>query len=223
MYKIMIIEDDEEIIEILSKFLIKYNMKLHGFTSPSSAFNSLEIDIYDLIILDLSLPEMDGLEVCKQIRQKSNIPIIISTARSDINDKVLGLGLGADDYIPKPYDPRELVARIQTILRRMKNIENNEEKIGFKINENIMKIFHNDKELKLTLAEYEILKILIEKRDTIISREYIANNVNSIKWESTDRSIDVIIARIRIKLKDNASDPKYIKSIRGIGYRFIAN
>ncbi len=213
------IEDDPEITELLSRFLSQYNMQVNGIETPSSALNSLKIDHYDLIILDLSLPEMDGMELCKLIRKEYDIPIIISSARSDIGDKVMGLELGADDYLPKPYEPRELVARIQTVLRRYKGLEIHQHE-NFIVNEEKMQIIHENMTLDLTLAEYEILRLLILKKSIVISRDFIANNVEAIGWESSDRSIDVIISRIRHKL-DESNSQTYIKTVRGVGYKFI--
>lgn len=221
MIEIIMIEDDEEITLLLKQFLKKYNMNITSFTAPLSALNSLSIDKYDLMILDLSLPQLDGLEVCKKVREKSNIPIIISTARTDLSDKVIGLELGADDYIPKPYEPRELVARINTVLRRYKGTIIKDDNKEFIVDEEKMQIKKQGNLLELTLAEYEILKLFLEKSQIVISREFIANNVDAIKWDSTDRSIDVIISRIRSKLDDDPKKPKYIKSIRGVGYKFI--
>lgn len=220
MIEILMIEDDEEITELLREYLSQYGMSVRGFAKPSLALNSLEIDSYDLIILDLSLPEMDGLELCRVIREKFDTPLIISSARGDLSDKVTGLELGADDYLPKPYEPRELVARIKSLLRRYKKsfIESQSD---FRVDEDKMQIFKDDNLLELTLAEYEILKLLIEKRDLVISREFIANNVNSINWDSSDKSINVIISRVRQKIGDNPKNPKYIKSIRGVGYKFV--
>ncbi|EHP30744.1 two-component response regulator [Sulfurimonas gotlandica GD1] len=220
MIDVLVIEDDKEIIDILSEYLPKYGMKVIGYTNPLSALESFKIDNYDIVILDLSLPDMDGLEVCKIISQKYNIPIIISTARSDVSDRVKGLELGADDYLPKPYDIRELVARIQSLLRRVKGLKANPQS-SFSINEENMTISKDAEALDMTLAEYEILKLFLDKKQMVLSREYIANNVNSVRWESTDKSIDVIISRIRHKIKDSTKQPKYIKSIRGAGYKFI--
>lgn len=220
MIEVLVIEDDEEIINILSSYLPEYGMKVIGYTNPISALESLEIDNYDIIILDLSLPDMDGLEVCKIVSQKYNIPIIISTARSDVSDRVVGLEVGADDYLPKPYDIRELVARIQSLLRRVKGLKVSYDS-SFSINEKNMTISKESELLELTLAEYEILKLFLDKKQMVLSREYIANNVNSVRWESTDKSIDVIISRIRHKIDDSTKHPKYIKSIRGVGYKFI--
>jgi two-component system OmpR family response regulator len=218
--EVLVIEDDQEIIDILSEYLPRYGMKVIGYTTPLSAIDSFKINNYDLVILDLSLPQMDGLEVCKIISSKYDIPIIISSARSDVSDRVVGLEVGADDYLPKPYDIRELVARIQSLLRRVKGVKAKNDSI-FHVNEENMTISKESEILNLTLAEYEILKLLLNKKQIVLSREYIANNVDALSWESSEKSIDVIISRLRHKLGDNTKNPIYIKSIRGAGYKFI--
>ncbi len=216
MVEILLVEDDLEISDLISRFLQKYNMRVNGVQTPTNALNSLKIDHYDLIILDLTLPEMDGLELCKKIRQSYDIPIIISTARGDLSDKVIGLGMGADDYLPKPYESRELVARIQSVLRRYKYTLDKSDEI-FVVNEDKMQILLDNHALDLTLAEYEILRLFILKKGIVISRDFIANNVDAIGWDSSDRSIDVIVSRIRNKIGNS----NYIKTIRGVGYKFI--
>jgi two-component system OmpR family response regulator len=221
MTDILLIEDDQEIIEILTAYLKKYNMRVYGYINPLDALESLKIDSYDLVILDLSLPSMDGLDVCKIITEKYAIPIIISTARSDVSDRVVGLELGADDYLPKPYDSRELVARIQSVLRRSRDSITISSSSEFMIDEESMIIYKSSQPLSLTLAEYEILKLFLHKKQMVLSREYIANNVDSIQWQSSDKSIDVIVGRVRNKIGDKPKDSKYIKSIRGVGYKFI--
>ncbi len=222
MLKILMIEDDPEIAELLTNYLIKYNMQISNYQSPLLGINALERDRYDLIILDLTLPNMDGLDVCKTISSKYEIPIIISSARSDVSDKILGLQLGADDYLPKPYDPRELVARIQTVLRRYNKQTDQPVSGEFKLDDKLMTIYKNEAELQLTRAEYEILSLFIKKSGYAISREYIADNIDSIHFESSERSIDVIVSRIRQKIGDNPKNPKYIQSIRGVGYKLIS-
>ncbi len=216
MIQILMIEDDQEITNLLTLFLQKYNMHISGVDTPSLALSTLKIDHFDLIILDLSLPEMDGLELCKKIRKTYNTPIIISTARGDLTDKVMGLEIGADDYLPKPYEPRELVARIQSVLRRYQSTKTQESDF-FTIVEDKMQIKKEGKILELTLAEYEILRLFILKKSVVISRDFIANNVDALGWDSGDRSIDVIISRIRQKI---GSD--FIKTIRGVGYKFVS-
>jgi two-component system OmpR family response regulator len=190
---------------------------------PYLGLSKLELNEYDLLILDLTLPEIDGLELIPKIREKSDIPIIISSARDDITDKVIGLERGADDYLPKPYNPRELEARIKSLLRR-KRPKNRDLKIvkndsPFKLNEEQMSISYKNKLLQLTKAEYEILAYLIKHKNGVVSRADIIYNIDAISDDSTYKNIDVIISRIRSKLAKIDPDSSLIKSVRGVGYK----
>ena len=216
------VEDDLEITELLEQYLSSYNIETLSVTLPLVALEKLEGESFDLVLLDLGLPQMDGLELCKIIKQKyPQIPVIISTARADVSDKVIAFELGADDYIAKPYEPRELVARIQAHIKRYQNFKTKKEESEFVVDRVKLTIEQNGKVLDLTLAEFEIFAILLEKKHQVVSREFIINSIDSISWESSDRSIDVIVSRIRHKIGDNPKEPKYIKSVRGIGYKYI--
>jgi two-component system OmpR family response regulator len=224
MINILMIEDDTDIAKLLSLVLIQHDINLTNFECPELGISALNVQEYDLLILDLSLPGLDGTEVCRMVREKSQIPIIISTARSDIKDKTICYNYGADDYIPKPYDTDELILRIKALLKRTshtKNIPKEEPKKIFTCNSEKLEIYQNNKLLHFTNAEYNILEYLIKKSGFPISRQEILMNVASIKYESNIKSIDVIIGRIRQKIEENSKEPKFLVSIRGVGYKFI--
>lgn len=219
MPKILLIEDDTEITALLERYLDGFGMEVVAYTHPETALASLDIESYDAVLLDLTLPQIDGLEVCRRLRERSDIPIIISSARHDLSDKVIALEYGADDYLPKPYEPRELVARIQSHLRRYAGTIRPTVS-RFNVDTARMRIEMNGEPLTLTVAEYELLSLLIKHKNEVISRDFIANNVNAIAWESTERSIDVLVGRIRRKIEPDPKHPEYIRSIRGVGYKF---
>ncbi|MEF3192097.1 MAG: response regulator transcription factor [Campylobacterales bacterium] len=219
MVRLLLVEDDDEIALLLERFLTQYHIEVQIAASLEAARQALTKEAFDLVLLDLGLPDGDGLDLCRQIVSTWHLPVIISSARSDTSDKVVGLELGADDYLPKPYDPRELVARIHSVLRRSRSLPRQESL--FQLDESKMVITLGGQPLDLTLAEYEILALFLKRPGFVLSREYIANNVSSIRWESSERSIDVVISRIRRKISDNPKNPKYIKSIKGVGYKFL--
>ncbi|BBG66822.1 putative two-component regulator [Hydrogenimonas sp.] len=225
MAKVLMIEDDEELAEILSEYLQRFNIETLNVPDPFLGLSELETEDFDLVILDLTLPGMDGLEVCEEIRKRSDLPIVISSARSDLTDKIVGLEKGADDYLPKPYDPRELVARIKSILRRTgrdgRQAEDEKRQSDLRIDPDTRMIYFKNEPLHLTAAEYGILSYMLEHANEVVSREDLIYNVDAIHEESSLKSIDVIISRIRHKLHDNPKQPRYIRSVRGMGYRLI--
>ena len=220
MNKILMIEDDLELAEILTEFLMQYDFEVVTEDDPFKALSILKLEPFDLVILDLTLPGMDGLEVCEAIRERQNIPIIISSARSDVTDKVTALELGADDYLPKPYDPRELEARIHSVLRRYDSkmaAEATESESDFNLDESAMQIKYKGRALDLTNAEFGILAYMVKKQGMVVSREDIIHNVSAINEDSSNKSIDVMVGRIRSKLGDKS----LIESVRGIGYKLL--
>ncbi|MHB1693751.1 MAG: response regulator transcription factor [bacterium] len=245
MIKIIMIEDDNEIASLLKEYLHKFNIELINFENSKEGLEAISNNSgnnFDVLILDLTLPDIDGLEVCKLVSEISDIPIIISSARSDDADIVTGLEIGADDYVSKPYNPRELVARIRSVIRRKDRLKNAEQKHDnaniadassdinifsknnikyFEIDEDKMIIKKEEKILDLTSAEYELFSILLKNKDRVITRDFILENMKTMNYESIDRSVDVIIGRIRKKISDDPKNPKYIKSIRGYGYKFV--
>jgi len=220
MIKILIIEDDSELALILTNYLTKYDMEVIGAEDPYLGLSLLTQHNFDLIILDLTLPGIDGLEVIPKIREISNIPIIISSARDDITDKVIGMERGADDYMPKPYDPRELVTRIKTILRRTHSADEKvvEKEALFTADAKAREIRFKGKSLELTAAEYDILGMLLQHKNGSVSREQLLYESDHIDDDSSIKNIDVIISRIRQKIAKVDPDNIYIKPIRGVGY-----
>ena len=219
------IEDDLELAQIITDYLKSFDIDVTTTDSPYNGLSMLDLDkSYELLILDLTLPEIDGLELIPKIREKSQIPIIISSARDDILDKVMGLERGADDYLPKPYNPRELQARIKTILKRVDSksqTNKTSENQIFKLKESDMQIIFKGVALTLTLAEYDILKLLIQRNKGVVSREDFIYTSNNIEDDSSLKNIDVIISRIRTKLSNIDNSRQFIRSVRGIGYQLI--
>ena len=224
MIEIVMIEDDMELAFMLTSYLKKFNINVTNYEDPFIGLSAISLKKYDLVILDLTLPGLDGLEVCKEIVKKYDIPIIISSARSDITDKVTALELGADDYLPKPYDPRELEVRIKTILRRynLQEENNNTNNEIFKLDELKKEITKNGEFIKFTVAEYEVFSLFIQRKGFVISREEIFENCSSLLGdEENSGSLAVIINRIRHKIEDDPKNPRYLQTIRGMGYRYM--
>ena len=217
MINILMIEDNPKFSLYLGSYLDKYNIKITNFEDPYLGL-SAGISNYDLVILDLTLPGMDGLDVCKKISESYDIPIIISSARSDLSDKIMGLQIGADYYMPKPYDPKEMYAVIQSLLRRHTKSNKPINDSIFTYDRSTLSITFDKKELSLTQAEYEVMIALLKNKNGIVSREQIVNECESLS-DSYSKSLDVIIGRLRTKLNDNSKKPKYIHSIRGLGYK----
>ncbi len=220
------IEDDLELAQIITEYLSSFDIEVVNTDSPYKGLSLLSVHKdFNLLILDLTLPEIDGLELIPKIREKSSIPIIISSARDDILDKVMGLERGADDYLPKPYNPRELQARIKTILKRVDSVNSNanatKKESTFEIRDNDMQIFFKGDPLTLTLAEYDILKLLISRNGGVVAREDFIYASDNIEDDSSLKNIDVIISRIRSKISKLDDTRAYIKSVRGIGYQLV--
>jgi two-component system OmpR family response regulator len=219
------IEDDIELAQILSEYLSSFGIEVENFDEPFGALGKIALKHkeYDLIILDLTLPGLDGLEVCKELTKKYDIPIIISSARSDINDKVTALELGADDYLPKPYDPRELEVRIKTILRRYnKELQSQKGEVVskevFELDTEKKEVRKNGEFIKFTIAEYEIMSLLIQRKGFVLSRYDILENTD---LGDDTGSIAVLINRIRNKIEDDPKHPQYLLTLRGMGYKFV--
>ncbi len=218
--KLLIIDDDEKLAEPLAVYLARFGFELENETHPFTALERLKCEAYDLIILDVMLPEIDGFETCRRIRKLGDIPIIMLTARGDVMDRVVGLEMGADDYLPKPFEPRELVARIQNILKRSSDQRKLE---VYEIGDLIVdlgkkQVSKNGEFLDVTSNEFALLNLLIENQTRVFSRDEIMNALNGIDADIYSRAIDVLVSRLRHKLQR----PELIRTVRGAGYQFVA-
>ena len=217
--KILLVEDDLQMQSLIVDYLKDYGFIVTAFDNPKDVLEDFKTNNdYSIIILDLMLPFMDGFDLFNKLKEIKNIPIIISTARGDIGNKIHGFELGADDYLAKPYEPRELVLRIESILKRNSN---KSFKVGdFTIDKDNRAVLIDDYAIDFTKIEFEIFIYLIENKNKISSREQILN-ATSLDFNTKNRTIDMHISNIRAKIGDDSKNPKYIKSIWGIGYKFV--
>lgn len=218
--KILLVEDDLQMQSLIVDYLKDYGFIVTAFDNPKDVLEDFKLNSdYSIIILDLMLPFMDGFDLFNKLKEIKNIPIIISTARGDIGNKIHGFELGADDYLAKPYEPRELVLRIESILKRNSN---KSFKVGdFTIDKDNRTVLIDDYAIDFTKIEFEIFIYLIENKNKISSREQILN-ATSLDFNTKNRTIDMHISNIRAKIGDDSKNPKYIKSVWGIGYKFVA-
>ncbi|MFC1643645.1 response regulator [Chlamydiota bacterium] len=220
---IAVVDDEQDILDLVIHHLEKSGFEAKGFLDPKEFFQFIEKKIPSLIILDLMLPETDGFEICKFLQKHENyasIPIIMLTARVDEADKVLGLELGADDYVTKPFSPRELVARVKAVLRRM-SISGEKKQISIKdiitIDAEKYEVCVKDKKIPLTTTEFKILHLLATRKSIVFSRDQILDYLWGAQHAVLDRTIDVHVKNLRDKIGKASS---FIKNVRGIGYKF---
>ena len=219
MPKILLIDDDEKLAGPLQQYFARFDLSLSNEINPLSAIERIGNETFDLIILDVMLPDIDGFETCKRIRRNSDIPIIMLTARGEVMDRVIGLELGADDYLPKPFEPRELVARIQNILRRNKSVPTMMYQWGdLQLDIGAKQLLRDNKPVFLTATEYELLSLLAQNQHQILSRDEIMNELRGIDADIFSRAIDVLVSRLRRKLER----PELIRTVRGLGYQLVA-
>jgi DNA-binding response OmpR family regulator len=223
--RLLVVDDEPVLLKGLKYSLEQENYEIDTAVDGEEAFEKAQSEEYDLIILDLMLPKMNGLEVCKKIREQSMVPIIILTAKGEDSSKVLGLEYGADDYLTKPFNVLELKARIKAILRRV-NVEvpkkhsNIIEMSGFKINTLGRKIDINGDNIALTAKEFDLLLLLVTNKEKIYSREELLEIIWGYEYFGDVRTVDVHIRRLREKIEENSSQPRYILTKWGVGYYF---
>lgn len=228
MAKILVVDDEASIVTMLA-----YNLKKEGYDVVTAedgevALEKFESENPDLLLLDIMMPKMDGYEVCRKIREKSNVPIIMLTARADEVDKVVGLEMGADDYVTKPFGNRELIARVKANLRRsdIAHVTNNEKDGNNQVYGDLnidfdrYEVTKRGEVINLTLREFELLTFLATQTPTIFTRENLLEKVWGYEYFGDVRAVDVTIRRLREKIEDDPSKPKYIVTKRGVGYYF---
>ncbi|MGA1932717.1 response regulator transcription factor [Arcobacter sp. YIC-464] len=220
---VLLIEDNLELQTLISNFLKDYNYTCSVYSQPLEALQEFEANHfkYSIVILDLGLPRMDGFDLFKKLKEIKNIPIIISTARDDIGNKIYGFELGADDYLSKPYEPRELVLRIDATLKRYNDKDEIEINDLF-IDLSKKRVFLENQQIEFTKIESEIFFMFIDNINKVVSREDIINQT-SLKEDTKNRTIDMHVSNIRFKINDDSKESKYIKSVWGIGYKFCDN
>jgi DNA-binding response OmpR family regulator len=220
--KILVVEDEEKISDIVKAYLAKEGFSVKVASTGQDAISSVK-EGFDLIILDLMLPDMNGEDICETIREDSDIPIIMLTAKSEEEDRIKGLGIGADDYVVKPFSPRELVARVKALLRRVKG---KKEKISFDsgnlvIDSSRYEVIKQGEPVVLTSTEFKLLQCLANSPGQVFSRLQLVNIILGYDFEGYDRTIDAHIKNIRHKIEDDPKESQYIKTVYGVGYRFI--
>ena len=224
MHRILLIDDDTQLATLLCQYFKQFSFELESATLPSLGMALLDKNHYELVILDIMLPEMDGFEVCKTIRKSNIIPIIMLTARGEVMDRIVGLELGADDYLPKPFEPRELVARIQGILKRAHASNESGEKLEAVLTFETLRIdtgkrqaTMGDEILLLSAMEYQLLLLFATSPQKTFTRDELLNKLRGIDADIYTRSIDIMVSRLRQKLKPL----DLIRTIRGLGYAFV--
>ena len=220
---ILVIDDDLGLNSLLTEYLSRFGFRVMTETDAASGLRALRRGSPDLVILDVMLPGASGFEVCREIRTASSVPIIMLTARGEVADRIVGLELGADDYLPKPFEPRELVARIQSVLRRnTDHVRTRHIDAGdLTVDLDRRSVAVSGTPVELTTMEFELLSVFVRSPGIALSRDRIMDAMRGLDWEASDRSVDILVSRLRRKLGDDSRRPKYIKAVWGIGYQFI--
>jgi two-component system, OmpR family, response regulator len=224
--RILLIDDDEKLGELLRAYFLRFDMQVDVALRPSDGLAKLVRDRPDLVILDVMLPEQDGFEVCRTIRRTSSVPVVMLTARGEVTDRIVGLEIGADDYVPKPFEPRELVARVQNVLRRGRSRQADDKLLrfaGLAVDTERRTVELDGEPLELTTMEYQLLKLFAANPGRTFNRDEILNELRGIDAQLFSRSVDILVSRLRQKLKDTSRQPRFIKTVWGTGYAFVAS
>lgn len=224
-YRLLMIDDDASLNDLLAEYFDRFGHALATATTAAAGRSLLLRDRPDLLILDVMLPDADGMELCRSIRAESDVPIIMLTARGDLPDRVLGLEFGADDYISKPFEPRELVARVERLMRRTRETRARRLSAAGELvlETETRRVTLAGTAIELTSLEFELLRLLMESRGRVLSRELLLRKLRGIEADIYDRSVDMLISRLRRKLEDDSRSPRYIKTIWRAGYQFVGS
>lgn len=223
MQRILLVEDDARLAAMVAEYLEGGGFRASIESRGAAALERLARETFDAVVLDLTLPDLDGLEVCRQLRARSDVPVLMLTARGEPTDRVVGLELGADDYLPKPFEPRELLARLRAILRRGARGAARDETLRFgrlEIDRGARSVRVDGREAGLTAYQYALLLALAERTGRVLSREALMDVLRGEPLEAFDRSIDVHVSRIRAAIEDDPKKPRRVLTVRGAGYVF---
>jgi two-component system phosphate regulon response regulator OmpR len=223
-HRVLIIDDDVRLADMLASYLRPRGFTVECRADAGSGMAALQASPFDAVILDVMLPDLDGFEVCRRLRARSDIPILMLTARGDATDRVVGLEIGADDYLPKPFDPRELLARLGAVLRRSQRT-NAEPTAPLRfgrltIDRQSRLVTVEDRPCELTGRQFDLLLLLAERSGRVQTREQIMEALGREGWDSVDRSIDVHVSRIRSAIEQDPKRPRFLRTVRGTGYLF---
>lgn len=224
MTKILLIDDDEKLGDLLGAFFQRFDLNLRVAHDPVTGLAMLNKEDPDLVILDVMLPGQDGFEVCRKIRKVSGVPIVMLTARGEVTDRIVGLEIGADDYMPKPFEPRELVARIQNVLRRSTSKRTQGRYLmyaGLSVDLERRTAELDGVNLDLTTMEYQLLELFARNPGKTYTRDEILNELRGIDTQLFSRSVDILVSRLRQKLGDTSKQARFIKTVWGTGYAFV--
>lgn len=221
-FRLLMIDDDAELGRLLAEYFQKFGHQLDSATTAAQGRHLLRRDDPDLLILDVMLPDADGMDLCRSIRKDSDVPILMLTARGDVPDRVLGLEYGADDYVPKPFEPRELVARVESLMRRARETPRASLSAGgLELRTETRVVTLHGESVDLTSTEFDLLHALMESRGRVLSRDALLDRLQGGEADVLDRAVDMAVSRLRAKLDDDARTPRFIRTVRNVGYQFV--
>jgi DNA-binding response OmpR family regulator len=221
--KALLIDDDRKLAALLTEYLLRFEIQLLHAANGDDGLRQLRLEPPDCVLLDVMLPGKDGFEICREIRAFSDVPVVMLTARGEVADRIVGLEIGADDYLPKPFEPRELAARIQAVLRRKQAPVRGEIlRCGdLEVDMSRRSARRGTEDLRLTALEFDALAIFARYPGTVLHRERLVDLLKGGEWDPVNRSLDVLVSRLRQKLGDDPQLPRYLKTVRGTGYLFL--